>query len=410
MEREEAIKELRGFIGQLTEGCQEAIKVLIPELAESEDERMLRTIIRGFEAWKGNGNVKFNNTSVDDILAWLEKQKEKLGDISTILLVKKEIERRIETWQKSRKELIAMECNTLADDAAVRIEELYSLISFLGTIRCNTNEKQKEQKPINHNFTTFHRDVVYCAMCDKNLDEGLRCNLEIVYKIIKDIVDRTPVVEEQKPADLSDMMVYKEPYIAPVPTPIVADEQKPVECIEFDNEFEKQVSHLLASVLNGEWEYNEDFVKYAAQSLLGFAKNEMKPDEWDKREKLFRKALQAANARIGQLFEENQKLKEQKPEWSEEDRIMLNDIIRCLPSKSSAEFNQKRVNWLKSLPERFNLRPKEEWSEDKYPKNIENAATMFCFDNGLNITPHQAVMIAKHFYELGFKRMSNGRA
>lgn len=140
--------------------------------------------------------------------------------------------------------------------------------------------------------------------------------------------------------------------------------QKPVECIEFDNEFEKQVSHLLASVLNGEWEYNEDFVKYAAQSLLGFAKNEMKPDEWDKREKLFRKALQAANARIGQLFEENQKLKEQKPEWSEEDRIMLNDIIRCLPSKSSAEFNQKRVNWLKFLPERFNLQPKQEWTEE----------------------------------------------
>ena len=66
--------------------------------------------------------------------------------------------------------------------------------------------------------------------------------------------------------------------------------------------------------------------------------------------------------------------------------------------------------WLEYLPERFNLQPKEEWSEDKYPKNIENAATMFCFDNGLNITPHQAVMIAKHFYELGFKRMSNGRA
>jgi len=38
MTREEALKELRGFIGQLTEGCQEAIKVLIPELVENEDE------------------------------------------------------------------------------------------------------------------------------------------------------------------------------------------------------------------------------------------------------------------------------------------------------------------------------------------------------------------------------------
>ena len=48
-------------------------------------------------------------------------------------------------------------------------------------------------------------------------------------------------------------------------------EQKPVECIKFDNEFENQISHLIASVLNGEHEYNEGFVKYASQSLLGFA-------------------------------------------------------------------------------------------------------------------------------------------
>lgn len=52
-----------------------------------------------------------------------------------------------------------------------------------------------------------------------------------------------------------------------------AKEQKPVQCIKFDNEFENQISHLIASVLNGEHEYNEGFVKYAAQSLLGYAKN-----------------------------------------------------------------------------------------------------------------------------------------
>ena len=58
---------------------------------------------------------------------------------------------------------------------------------------------EKEQKPVNHNLTTFHRDVVYAAMCNKNLDEGLRCNLEMVYKTIKELVDRAPVIREQKP-------------------------------------------------------------------------------------------------------------------------------------------------------------------------------------------------------------------
>lgn len=60
--------------------------------------------------------------------------------------------------------------------------------------------------------------------------------------------------------------------------------QKPVECIKLDNEFENQISHLIASVLNGEHEYNEGFVKYVSQSLLGFAKKEQKPAEWSEEE------------------------------------------------------------------------------------------------------------------------------
>lgn len=105
---------------------------------------------------------------------------------------------------------------------------------------------------------------------------------------------------------------------------------------------------------------------------------------------------------------ENQSVDIPLAEWSQKDKNMLLSIINAFRNGAVSTIGQEQ--WLKSLPERFNLRPKEEWSEDKYPKNIENAATMFCFDNGLNITPHQAVMIAKHFYELGFKRMSNGRA
>lgn len=57
--------------------------------------------------------------------------------------------------------------------------------------------------------------------------------------------------------------------------------QKPVEYIEFDNEFKNQISHLLASVLNKEHDYTEGFVKYVSQSLLEYAKNELKSAEWN---------------------------------------------------------------------------------------------------------------------------------
>ena len=51
--------------------------------------------------------------------------------------------------------------------------------------------------------------------------------------------------------------------------------QKYYACHEFDREFENQVSHLIASVLNGEYPYTRGFVKWVAQSLFGYAKAEL---------------------------------------------------------------------------------------------------------------------------------------
>ena len=76
MTREEAIKELRGFIGQLTEGCQEAIKVLIPELAESEDERIRKMLIARVRTAED-----LNEELREWIISYLEKQKERKPEL-----------------------------------------------------------------------------------------------------------------------------------------------------------------------------------------------------------------------------------------------------------------------------------------------------------------------------------------
>ena len=76
---DEAIKRGLDYIRQTpaTEMVtrQDIFEAIFPEYAESEseDERMLQTIIRGFENWKRNGMETFNNTKIDDILAYLEK-------------------------------------------------------------------------------------------------------------------------------------------------------------------------------------------------------------------------------------------------------------------------------------------------------------------------------------------------
>lgn len=73
MTREEAIEIYKGLMNP---NIIEAFEVLVPELKEIGYDRMREQIIRGFENWKSNGNLTFNNLRVDDILDWFEKQKE----------------------------------------------------------------------------------------------------------------------------------------------------------------------------------------------------------------------------------------------------------------------------------------------------------------------------------------------
>lgn len=46
-------------------------------------------------------------------------------------------------------------------------------------------------------------------------------------------------------------------------------------------------------------------------------------------------------------------------EWSEEDEKVLNSVL----SSTKTVLTENNRNWLKSLPERFSLQPKQEWSE-----------------------------------------------
>lgn len=70
MTKEEAIDNVRSFIGQLTAECQESIHTLIPELAESEDERVRKALIDGIRQIRCK-----NGVTQEQMLAWLEKQK-----------------------------------------------------------------------------------------------------------------------------------------------------------------------------------------------------------------------------------------------------------------------------------------------------------------------------------------------
>ncbi len=76
------------------------------------------------------------------------------------------------------------------------------------------------------------------------------------------------------------------------------------------------------------------------------------------------------------------------------------DYVECAYAKGFREGflfgigkqkEQKPVNMLGNVRE-----------ENILPKDIERDATQFCFDKGINITPHQAWLIASHYQVMGF--------
>lgn len=145
-----------------------------------------------------------------------------------------------------------------------------------------------------------------------------------------------------------------------------------VDAIEnFDTEFEKQVSCLIASTINKEHEYNKDFVKWTANTLLNYAKQELekqgeqKPNfchhevDFSDCSEEYRKAYYDGWNNCNQ---QHAQLKaEQKPAWSEEDEKMfsgLNSIVEDwynTMSKKEKEYygDCGYINWLKSLKERM---------------------------------------------------------
>ena len=180
MTREEAVALLERYsnydgmgIPNLA-GCKEAMKVAVeslkevyPELRESEDERIRKEMV------------------------------EKISNLACGCFISQEQKQKFIAYLEKQKEPHYTKRNALFDKCVAECDP-----EIMQRVSDEIDEMlEKEQKPAKHNLTTWHRDVVYCAMCNKNLDEGLRCNLEIVYKIIKDIIDRTPVVKEQKPAE-----------------------------------------------------------------------------------------------------------------------------------------------------------------------------------------------------------------
>ena len=269
MEHKEAIEIVKknyphvGFSGSQFET---ALRVLVPELAESEDERIRKYIVKFVELEKGGGNLPPEDA--DKLLAYLERQKEQ----------------KYYTYEQSKQ---------AAEDC--------------------------------------YYDKGY------NTEDDGRCNEQSFLWGFEEGVDWCEQQKERKPVTYPKWMVHKEPYIAPVPIPIVADELQPA---EWSNDFEENIRILLHDKLT---RHSNDGKMSSTVSIDDKTLKDIISGIWFY---VGKEALKYPNKELN------------VSEWSEEDERMRDNLISLLvrlsantrtDSTSPSYSYPREIAWLKSL-------------------------------------------------------------
>ena len=332
MTREEALDKVRKM--NLPKETMEILEALAPELRESEDERIRKALVE-FVHGAATVSNDIDGVSIHDCLAWLEKQKEEEG--YEAIPVESTLEYKLgfkagkdSEKQKERGPLTKEEEYTLHRIIEYLEDETCpsEWINLLHDIYCLPYEKQKEQKIMEQwpNISGCKHDCKHCfAKCLYRKEEN----------------------DEQKSADLSEMMVHKEPYIAPVPTPMVADEQKPIKpsgkLSRQDYLYQLLIDQLITY---SDYEY-----------LIGH-----KPAEWsDTKEFVFKDIcnhleVEGYSGWVRLLNALRNGEFQPKQEWSEDDELMMKAVIGIL----GEDDHPKLCSWLKSLKPQSHWRPSEE--------------------------------------------------
>lgn len=428
---DEALKQAKFYHGNCpSEPERKKLEKMFPELQESNDERTKKSLIKFLtdikeisESGRTSWAVRKEDAEMcKSFIAYLEKQKDRETLIRELTKYKAyhtqmDLQELIDMKKHEHLELKAGHwyiCHRAfccrADHLTVKEGERFQCEKD-GIVKgfvikepekyfkeCSApdpmEDEQKEQKPVNHNLTTFHRDVVYAAMCNKNLDEGLRCNLEKVYKIIKELVDRAPVIREQKSAVRPKATINGEP----IPTETQSVDIPLAEWSEdYDEDnlqtrfafytYKDEPSVLYLSNVfvekacrtNG---YGTRILKAAEKvaEVVGATTIRLKVKQESLANAWYRKngySFMTFEDGYNWLEKNVERMKPNKQEWSDEDADMLNCCISSIEEAKENRYAYKEtdgdtsydreIDWLKSLPEKFNLQAKQEWNEEEVP-------------------------------------------
>ena len=289
------------------EACQACIEELIPELAESEDEKIRKWIVDDITFNMNNeplNNLEYRKKA-EKAIAWLEKQGEQKVSV---------VDFKAKDWYVSKvdgKIHNAKFMEKTPTNQARKLEIEKAAMSATGIIEQEewfikgaewsdknpsyiSSEKQREQKPNPYTGVSFEYNGHIWGMCTR--DNGV----DILY-------DKHLIKHLEKQG-----------------------EKKPIDETPYPETFEKAIDLYYYSYGNGKGEFEHLSLEKFRDIVYTFVSN------------------------YGQ-----------KPvEWSEEDEVKINRIVACLENLNVTDNDilLKDIDWLQSLQGR--VQPKQEWSKE----------------------------------------------
>lgn len=269
------VEKLRNLINNNPSLYQEIEKEfgnVLPDLFLSKDEKTLNDIVN-FLVKPSRQTI----TTLSDWADWLEDKKNVLCNTGIFEYAEKEKENFVSGF---------VVCTSSFDSFVEGERYLFEYVgndTYVGRSDNILNETfYISPRELFTFFRDLHEEVPADEVADEIFDEAgpsdNRTLDEMVY----------PLTQKPFPKDTWEYVVEFKDKFGRLPKDIdelsclvdFVEKHKKEEVINYSDkmptEFTKQVANIVASVLKGEYLYSEGYVKYLAQTLFGYAKNEIK--------------------------------------------------------------------------------------------------------------------------------------
>jgi len=376
---EQAIKELAQS-GANSDSTRQ-IKRLFPELAESEDERIRKYFIwivknvldniQGLKLSKEQTRELIDNydgIKVSDMLAWLEKQKEEEGyeaiPVESTLEYKlgfkagKESEKQKEQepqWTEEDMKMLERIITTLSLPPVYNTKACELMTTWLKSIQDKFGKPVEQKEPedkgeISDGYHTFNELYYYRMLYNaaffnllpkewvhksKRHHDGEECFGGEWFIVMANL----PTGQISNHYELKDWDLFQ------IPEKEIADEwdgHTPQEAAERIHKYLLEKQKELFESGKGLYYYDGENTTYC-----GYPATEENPYDF--------------------AISQQEKQEEQKAaEWSKNDTVFLNEITDFFENKTVRLQHDLDMyaHWLKSLPERFVLQPKPQWTKE----------------------------------------------